>query len=457
METTRRECLKIGLLAGAGAALGGCSLVGRRVAAITDAPPTPPRAATRPEVRLLNRLGFGPGRASLASLETMGKDAYIEQQLEGSLAEDPGLLIQLQQLDVLQLQAPELWDMPFDRILQQLQQAAILQAVYGKNQLKERMVDFWTNHFNIYARKGDVGYAKGLEETRIIRKGALGKFSDLVFDMAHSPAMLEFLDNQKNVKGVANENYARELMELHTLGLHGGYSQKDVQEVARCFTGWTIENRFLRPKGRFRFDPDLHDDGRKVVLGHVIPAGGGESDGETVLRIVANHPSTARFLATKLSMYFLGEADGKWVDAMAAEYLRTGTSIPGTLSPMLRSQDLLASGPILKRPFDYMASALRISGAETDGASGLQDHLEKMGEPLYEWPMPDGYPDKASSWTSSLLPRWNFAFALASGSIRGTGCPGWNEQTLLERPASGAADDKSRLALALAAPDFQWR
>ena len=448
---SRRDCLKLSLLAGAGSLLTGCSIVGRRLAHLEDKgyKPTVP---TTEEERALNRLGFGPNAASLADYRTIGRRAYTDKALAGNEKESLGLQLQLQRLDVLQLAPSDLWDIPFDVVLSQLQQAAIVQAAYGKNQLRERMVDFWSNHFNIYARKGNTAYSKGVEETQIVRQNALGNFPSMLRAMAHSPCMLEFLDNQTNKKGVANENYARELMELHTLGLHGGYTQKDVQEVARCFTGWTIENRFLRPKGRFRFDEDAHDDGQKIVLGHVIPPGGGEADGEMVLDLVSRHPSTARFVGAKLSRYFLGREDEKAISSVAGTYLTTDGHIPSMLRHLVQGNVLFDSEPVLKRPFDFMVSALRITQADTDGARGIQTHLERMGEPLYQWPMPDGYPIKTSSWTSSLLPRWNFAIALTHGQIGGTSCRDDALEVLSfsQPPQYGAA-------LALASPEFQWR
>jgi uncharacterized protein (DUF1800 family) len=212
-------------------------------------------------------------------------------------------------------------------------------------------------------------------------------------------------------------------MELHTLGVHGGYTQKDVQEVARCLTGWTVEQRFLRRRGAFRFDASRHDDGPKTVLGVKIPAGGGERDGERVLEILAAHPSTARFLARKLCRYFLGAEGTPWEAKLAAIYTKTGGDIRAMLRPLLLSEELLAAPPILKRPFDFMVSALRALSADTDGGKPLQEHLSRMGQPLYQWPMPDGYPDRTASWTGSLLARWNFALALSAGEVSGTRVP----------------------------------
>ncbi len=466
MIASRRTCLKIGLAAGAAASLSGCGFVAGHLEAY-ERKKLPKGTIVPPEEeRVLNLTGFGPNAASVSAYRTLGKQGYIENQLRGTEPEDLALTMQLQRLDVLQMEPADIIDLPIENVLGQLQQAAILQAVYGKNQLRERMVDFWSNHFNIYARKGDTAFSKGVEESKIVREHALGRFPEMLNAMAHSPAMLESLDNQYNRKGVANENYARELMELHTLGLHGGYTQQDVQEVARCFTGWTIENRFLRPRGHFRFDPDRHDTDPKTVLGVHIPAGGDESDANTVLDLLAKHPSTAKFLSTKLATFFLGKPDPQWVAILSDAYMRSGGDIPSILRPLMHSGDLVANEPVLKRPYDYMVSALRVTEAITDGGLPLQAHLNQMGEPLYQWPMPDGYPVKTAAWTSSLLPRWNFAFALANGQISRTsvssdtlsaGAKGLPLAAAKQAPPLQEVGPESELALFLSSPEFQWR
>jgi uncharacterized protein (DUF1800 family) len=360
----------------------------------------------------------------------------------------------------------EMEDLHREEIVRQLQQAALLRAVYGANPLKERMVDFWSDHFNVFGRKETVAWRKGSDEESVVREHALGKFPEMLRASARSPAMLAYLDNEQNRSGHANENYARELMELHTLGVDGGYSQRDIQEVARCFTGWTVENRFLRRKGTFRFDEDRHDDGEKTVLGEPIPAGGGERDGDRVLEIVSTHPSTARFLAKKLTIYFLGRRSESVERSIARAYTRTGGDIRAMLRPILLSDELLQGRPILKRPLDLVASALRALDGTTDGGSAIQAHLAAMGQAPYEWPMPDGYPVKPTAWSGSMLPRWNFAFALASGRIRGTELEGGGlsreeqvEALLGVRPSFDllAAVERDGLGVALAAPEFQWK
>ncbi len=499
MSLTRRDCLRLVAAGGLAASATGCGRVLR--AAAPRAKPAPlPLGEVRPVARLLNRLAFGPAPGDPARVEAEGVEAYVERQLAADAPEGVELQMRLARLDPLSLDAMELSDLPENAVVRQMQQAALLRAVYSPNQLRERMVDLWSNHFNVYARKHYGAYYMAVDQAKVVREHALGTFPDLLRASAHSPAMLNYLDNQVNRRGVPNENYARELMELHTLGVHGGYTQRDVQEVARCLTGWTIENRFLRPKGRFRFDPDLHDNRPKVVLGHKIspvenPAAevewrgqkviAGQLAGERVLDILTSHPQTARFVATKLVRYFLGHEDPVWIKRTAEVYTRTGGDIRAMVRPILLSPALIEAPKILRRPYDFVASALRAVEAETDCGPAVLSHLDKMGQGLYEWPMPDGYPDKTSAWTGSMLARWNFAFALAADGLRGTRVD-WDRFEAGEAPADAVVQrffaahprdvaalhaslgrraasaprgraGREAAALAMASPEFQWR
>jgi uncharacterized protein (DUF1800 family) len=243
-----------------------------------------------------------------------------------------------------------------------------------------------------------------------------------------------------------------------------------------------VEDGFLKNRGTFRFDPKLHDNGEKIVLGQKIPAGGGEADGDRVLDILTHHPWTATFIARKLVRYLHGrEQDGNENPALVAStatvYLRSGGDIAAMVEHILTAPQ--TAPPIMKRPFDYVVSALRATNADTDGSSGVQSHLTRMGQPLYEWPMPDGYPDKTAAWTGSLLARWNFAFALFhhDGEVAGTTVPfpekvtaeSLTAQILGRRPddslvkplltalAAHAGKPTEMAALLLTAPVFQWR
>jgi uncharacterized protein (DUF1800 family) len=482
MAASRRDLLKLGGLALAGAMAGGCAQVARRLP--KNEPPEDlslPAGKVDRTVRLLNRAGFGPtpGQATLVS--QIGHEEWLNQQLARKSPEDYRLQAQLMRLDVLRIDGMELRDINEDLLVRQLNQAALLRATYSGDQVYERMVDFWTNHFNIYARKGLAAYRKAMDEKTVVRDHALGKFPDMLRASAHSPAMLAYLDNQFSRKEAPNENYARELMELHTLGVHGGYTQKDVREVARCFTGWSIQRGFLRRKGAFFFDEERHDKGEKVVLGHRIPAGGGIEDGDRVLDILAADLRTADFIARKMCRHFLGDMDSPLKAPLAKVYVDTGGDIKAMLRVLFSSEELLDGPPVAKRPFDFVVSALRATSAESDCSEPLQKHLEQMGQSLYEWPMPDGYPDGAQPWTGSLLARWNFAIALTSGKIPGTetNLPDLADRTKetdaiaaasslvftrkLDKEASQvylrhAGQDVSKAAaLMLASPEFQWR
>src|SRR5437764_288169 len=341
------------------------------------------------------------------------------------------------------------------RIVAELQASRILRAVYSERQLQEVMVDFWTNHFNVFAGKGADRWLLPAYDRDTIRPYALSKFSALLQATAQSPAMLFYLDNFQSVSPNApqplrapqqqqrrgiNENYARELMELHTLGVDGGYTQKDVQEVARCFTGWTIfqprgggvaVNGMLgemarREPGTFFFNGRVHDDGEKIVLGHKIPAGGGIKDGLMVLDILAHHPSTAKFIATKLARRFvMDNPSPALVDRVAAAFTKSDGDIRETLRAIFTSPEFNSPEAYrakIKRPFELAISAIRTLGGDTNGGPAIHQWIARMGQPLYGYQTPNGYSDMAENWvnTGALLERLNFGLALASNRIPGT-------------------------------------
>ncbi|HSD45818.1 MAG TPA: DUF1800 domain-containing protein, partial [Pyrinomonadaceae bacterium] len=326
---------------------------------------------------------------------------------------------------------------------------------------QEVMVDFWTNHFNIFANKGADRWLLPAFDRDTIRPNAMGKFSQLLLATAQSPAMLFYLDNFQSVSPDANrggarrvlnpqapqqqrrginENYARELMELHTLGVDGGYTQKDVQEVARCFTGWTIfqprggaaavnamrGEGARRNAGTFFFNSRVHDDGEKVVLGQKIPAGGGFKDGLTVLEILSRHPSTAKYIATKLVRHFVSDTPPPaLVDRVANAFTKSDGDIRETLRALIFSNEFNSPEAYrakIKRPFELVVSAIRTLGADTNGGPGTHQWIARMGEPLYGFQTPNGYSDAAESWvnTGGLVERMNFGVALASNRVQGT-------------------------------------
>ncbi len=362
------------------------------------------------------------------------------------------------------------------RIVVELQQAKLLRAVYSKRQLQEQMVDFWMNHFNVHMGKGMGRWLVTSYERDAIRPRALGKFRDLVLATARHPAMLFYLDNfqssapnsgggrERNRRRGLNENYARELMELHTLGVDGGYTQKDVVEVARCFTGWTF-----RPRrgAEYLFHSRMHDRGEKRVLGVKI-RGGGEREGIQVIDLLVNHPSTARFIATKLVRRFVAdEPPEALVQRTAATFRRSGGDIRQTLRTIFRSREFLSAEAYrakVKKPVELVASALRASGAEVGFSPPLLQAVARMGEPLYLCEPPTGYPDVAQAWvnTGLMLNRVNFATALAANRLprvrvrpQAVRLPNLSQRT--QAALSKESEPVGMAGLLLGSPEFQRR
>jgi uncharacterized protein (DUF1800 family) len=392
----------------------------------------------------------------------------------------------------------------------ELMQAKVLRAAYSERQLQEVMVDFWFNHFNVFIGKGQVRLYLNEYERDAIRPNALGKFVDLLRATAESPAMLFYLDNWQssapegaptlqqngqrrgrrfnrpatladlpaspNRRRGLNENYARELMELHTLGVDGGYTQKDVQEIARAFTGWTIANP--RQGGSFRFEPRMHDAGEKIVLGRKIAAGGGKEDGDQILELLAKHPSTARFLATKLARRFIADNPPKSaVERAAKRFTDTGGDIREVVRSLVTAPEFFSADAMrakVKSPFEFVVSSVRATATMTGNAQALVQAIRNLGMPLYGCQPPTGYADTAEAWVNSgaLLNRMNFALSLTSTRQRG---PGQSSQEIHRADAvirsalagelsestaatvAAATTDAQALALVLGSPEFQRR
>ena len=467
MSLSRREAIVLGGAAAlAAASAAGCGRVATEVRRRKKIDPW--REPTDPKTtRLLDRMTFGWSADEEATYVSLGHQAYIDKQLKADFEEPVDLNFQLAGLDCLRMHSAELMDIQRERVIFELQCAAILRATYSPNQLKERMVDFWSNHFNIYSEKKDGAFFKSAEEEDIIREHALGSFKEMATKMAKCPAMLLYLDNEQNAKEHPNENYARELLELHTLGIYGGYTQKDIQEVARCLTGWKVEDRHMISQGQFppvaqgsfRFDAKAHDDGMKVVLGHTIPAGGGIKDGEKVLEIVVNHPSTSKYLAKKLVMFFTGSRSESLEKIVDEAYKSSSGNIAAMVRPILLSEELNTGDPIIRRPLDFICAALRRGAAITDGGPDIQRYLRTLGQPMYEWPMPDGYPVDQLSWANTILPRWQFAYDLSFGKIANTTIRA-EAMPLISKivgEGSGLTPERMRLlASHIAAPQFQY-
>ena len=479
----------------------GRQYLGTGLARPIDGNPKPPQATEiDPVAHALNRLTFGPAPGDYERVAKLGVPAFIDEQLAPEKIHD-GLC------DRATARFADLWCEPLgehyeeddDSLPPILRRVTTLRAIYSQRQLFEVMCEFWSDHFNIDPGKGDCRWSKPTDDKEVVRAHALGNFRDMLRASALSPAMLWYLDGQANSLRKAgekpNENYARELMELHTLGVHGGYSQADVMEVARCHTGWSLFSKrqaklgkVIKPRlffanaakgmpftdrGSVFFDGEHHDDGAKRVLGHEIPAGLGKDDIERVIDIVAFHPNTARYLATKLCNRFIAdEPPASAIDAVAKAFTDSKGDIKKTLRALFTTPEFATSaGGKMKRPFHYVVSALRATNASTDAGKPIIQFLENMGQAPFRYPTPDGYPLEAEHWHATLLWRWKFALALSNNKINGTtveraklqrqlgGDDALIATVLNRRPDADESDaflkSGDGLALLLASPGFQ--
>nr|WP_233510919.1 DUF1800 domain-containing protein [Dyella psychrodurans] len=410
----------------------------------------------------LRRDGFGLDTATVTRYRALGRKALLEKQLDDSLGDTlpPAITAQLasyesfstpleQLLTSIQQQQQQIKAMPdgpekaaVNKALQahgnqiglEAQQAELLHAIYGPNQLKEQLVWFWLNHFSVYAPKGRVRWELADYEENVIRPHALGKFRDLVMATLQSPAMLEYLDNAQNAKGHVNENYARELMELHTLGVNSGYTQQDVQQLALILTGVGIapvngQPEKFGPKmaplvvrnGLFEFNPQRHDFGDKVLLGKTI-TGSGFDEVRQAVDLIVRQPACAQFVSRKLAEYFVSDnPPPALVAKMAATFRRTDGDIAQVVRTMFESRELLAgSGKKFKDPMQFVVSSVRLAydGTPIANAQPLVGWLNQLDEPLFGRITPDGWPLDNESWSSSgqMAKRFDIARAIGTGN-----------------------------------------
>jgi len=387
--------------------------------------PRPSRPATVPtaDMRLLRRVTVGVTTEDVAWMNSLGYYGYLEWQLNPETMGDPDCESRLLPLITINLAPFSLYGQDSAVVIRQLTEATITRAIYSNRQLFERMVEFWTDHF--HTNITSVGIFKTLEDREVYRRHALGTFAGMLNASASSPAMLTYLNNTQSdgrPGRVPNQNYARELMELHTLGVDGGYTQQDVVEVARCFTGWrTFFNTGDPRAGTFFYDPNRHDNNSKIVLGVPLAAGGGFNDGLNVLNILATHPSCARFVSKKLLRWLLNyDPSPSLVADIAGEFTRTGGNIKSLVRRILHYDNVLWSPPLFKRPFHYIVSALRVMNANVTSLNTVRGtYLSGTGHTPFAWGTPDGYPHEFEYWGGLPLPRWNFAFQLANNSVSG--------------------------------------
>jgi len=416
-------------------------------------------ASSSEALHVLNRLGYGPAQGDLARVMQMGVDNYIDEQLHPErLTLPPSLVRQLGALDttrlsqrelILQFRAAQqasrsdgnegqaLRRELYQRLSLQAGEARLLRALQSPAQLQEVMVDFWFNHFNVYSGKGlDRALVENYER-EAIRPYAMGRFKDLLHATAHHPAMLFYLDNWQSVangyrtpravSAVArasglNENYARELMELHTLGVDGGYAQADVTELARMLTGWTFNPRLSSGDSVFYFDARRHDSGEKQWLGRRVSASG-QAEGEEALDALAIHPATAHRISFKLAQYFvLDEPSPALVERLSRRFLESGGDIRVLLKTLFDSAEFRAPqviGAKFKTPYRYLLSAVRAAGVAVTNVRPLITTVYQLGMPLYGCQTPDGYKNTEVAWLNpeAITRRINFANAFSSGRL----------------------------------------
>ena len=432
-ERGRRAALKAGALAVAGLLLP--SLAGaqgaRRKGPGSDVPrpfgtpatlsldPIDPTAAwVSPELRLVRRITMGLTDAEGQRARQLGYEGYLDYHLAADQIDDGAVTQYVATTWSYTTQNGDaLYNIEQGTLQTQLTNAAIYRSAFSTRQLKERLVEFWTDHFNIDIQK--VGYLKVLDDRDVVRQYAMTTFPQLLRASAHSPAMLSYLDQTISRRGSPNQNYAREIMELHTLGVNGGYTQNDVAELSRVLTGWTIAGR-----GVFTFDPNLHDYGAKTVLGITIPAttqasvgAAAQNEGEGIINVLVAHVSTATFVSQKMLRYFLRyDPTDEQVAQVASVYLTTGGDIKSMLRAVLSRQNVMSAPAKFKRPYHYVVSAVRALAPTVANVSTLAGQISVAGQAPYTYDTPDGYPDSAEYWSGNILPRWNSASFLANAN-----------------------------------------
>lgn len=368
-----------------------------------------------PTQHLLKRATWGITPEMLAYAQSIGRDAWLDEQLNPEQINNSKLEREMQLQPVWRMSRREIYDAFSDNdyeIAMRIRQGVFTQAIYSEQQLLERMIDFWRDHFSI-SDETDYNAELLLFERNVLRKHALGKFQDILIASARHPAMLVYLDNFVSEKEAPNENYARELLELHTLGVDGAYTEEDIREIARALTGWTTH---LGTKDGFYFDQGRHDADRKFILGHRFPAGRGIEDGLQVLSLVARHPDTARFMATKLCRRFVSDQPpASLINSATEVWKSTNGDIKAILRHILLSAEFEQSaGEKYMRPFEYVVAMFRATGNDVINWYTVEEMLAQLGQYPHGWHPPNGYPDVAGAWinTGGLLNRWNTAMYL---------------------------------------------
>ena len=392
---------------------------------------------------VVDKLTFGPRPGLVDEVAAMGITEWIDAQLQPVVHGVPDAETRVAGFASLTNTNRQNYELALtsggvDRMLSELDHATILRSVYSERQLQELMVDFWSNHFNTWRNKTWMTFLKSSFHETVIRPNALGRFSDMLLACARHNAMLDYLDNLRSdasAPGGVNENYARELMELHTLGIINGqqvYTEADVRGVARIMSGWSINWADTPDRYNFAFLPWQHSLEAVSILGGTFsrPArtyGQGYSDGVRLLSLLAHHPSTARFISRKLCIRFVGDTPSDaLIDSAAAVFLANDTAIGPTLRHIFSSDEFAASGRSkVRRPFEHVVACLRATRANvpngplSQASRALRFMISDLGQPLFERQSPDGYPDRNAYWTSSegLLQRWQASAKVVGNSV----------------------------------------
>ncbi|MFZ4826603.1 MAG: DUF1800 domain-containing protein [Phototrophicaceae bacterium] len=447
-----------------------------------------------PMFHAVSRLSYGMTPALYQQLQSTDIDAYLQEQLTPQAIDDSALERQLLAFPLLDAPPYQLLDSATSRrdMVVNLFGGVVNRAWFSKRQLYERMVQFWGDHFSIFASDKRLLALKIVDDRETIRPYAFSTFIELLRATAHSPAMLVYLDNATSSKEAPNENYARELLELHTLGINGGYTEADIKEIAKAFTGWSLHGQDGDATlwGTFYFREGRYAPGTKNVLGYQINVGG-EQDGEAVLDIVATHPSTARFICHKLARHFVADVPpDSLITKLTANFWANNGSIPQLMQTLITADEFWTAPPKFKRPFEFVIGMLRTLDYYVKQPIALQNALyqtlSEMGHVPFQWATPDGYPDEGAYWINNLLPRWNATLKLLQATDVGE--PRWetlytlgegqslglpvpyllgrslttDETTLISdfmKSVGGSADRQfqAAVALLLASPAYQYQ
>ena len=502
--TSRRKFLSFGAAAAGLAAASAATTAVAEAQTVTMGPRGPKTVAPTglpqdasmkwvdPTLRLVRRITTGLTPTDVAQAKSMGYAAYLNFQLAPAAIDDSAVdSFIATNLPMVGMTYAQLITQDSTEVASQTQDAALFRAAFSKRQLLERMVEFWTDHFTISLNK--VGIRKAIDDRDVIRPNALGKFPDLLRATSKSPAMLTYLDQNLSKFPTPNQNYAREIMELHTLGVNGGYTQTDVAELSRILTGWSVSN------ADFVFVKNNHDrgqNGAKIFLGTTFPtmastatAAQMQKEGEDAINMLVAHPSTAAYISLKMARWLLAyNPPQSVVDATTAVYLSTGGDIPSMIRTILTPANLTASVAKYRRPFHLAAASLRAVSATVTNIRSIRTAADTMGQPTFMWEQPNGYPDRIDWWSGLVLQRWQWANTLTAqnsatttrvdlvafkaqgntadgvmkviaSQIFGGEIPTNLNTTLTTYIKAGTFNDtriRETLALALSAQQFQW-